>query len=420
MLNAKNSNKSESRKINLSKCCFEGGTSLNWNVFKPRLFAEMKSKQAFDYVAVTIPGAVDDQGNPIEKVPDFHRPCATGDEGAYVQAQLDSQIQAINDTLAANTEIINHSAQMNANAKGSAITQMQVKANDDITKINNSRGSVIKDLETSIALYEKRLDNFDQRKADAIKVFYTMLGTGPMSIAEPHLRNGNPRAAFVALDTHYNAGVGGQQAASTIMTQLQGFSVDLDVGSLSEHMNALKNLAVEWEGGGLNPPLPPAYLLLTFLVAVERYTSEYKDEVQFIRQNSLTWDAAMLKLQEREAALTVEKAASPKKKGNRKSDGSRDEIHSLLTKIVKKHLSKVRSATESASAAESHESPKKKVVPVCGKCKKRGHTTEQCWVDMICPQCNQKGHIPKFCPEITGKSFGSPKKPVKVSELLQK
>lgn len=426
MLSKLSSPVKDSRKVNLNKCCFEGGTSLNWNVFKPRLFAELKSKQAFDYVGVTAPGAIDEAGNPVERVPDFQRPCPAGEELNHVQAQLDSQINAVRETLVRNTDLINAipAAQLNAAGKAQEILKATVKANDEITKINNSRGSVSKDLESSIALFEKRLENFEQRKADAIKTFYAMLGTGPLSIAEGHLRNGCPRAAFVALDTHFNAGVGGQQAAALVMTQLQNFTVDLEQGSLAEHAIALQQLADEWRAGDLNQPLSETFLLLSFLAAVERSTDAFKNEILYIRQNNLTWEMAMLKLQEKEATLTVEKSlGANRKKGikGKLQDGSKNEIHSLLTKLVKKHVAKVRSGkTATGTVAAAAESPQKKSLPTCSKCGKRGHSAETCWSDLTCPQCKKKGHIPKFCPEITGKVLGSPKKPVNVSELLKK
>jgi hypothetical protein len=413
-------NNLSSPKVNLEKVIFSGGSSLSWNMAKPRILAALNTKQAIDFVDVSVPGALDANGDAVEKIPDFTRPCAIGTEAAFVQARLDSQIQAVLDNLAANTDLINGvpNAQLNAGAKLLKIMEAQAKANDKTTDIQNTRGAVVRELESSIAIWEKRNENFELRRAEAIHVFYNTLGAAPLSIAEPLLKERRPRAAFVALDRHYNAGVGGQQAAKVILSQVNGFAVDLGDGTLSEHMHALKFLAAEWEGGGINPPLGDTFLLEIFLDAVEKASHLYKDECKFIRQQNLTWDAAMLKLQEREATLTVAKGLSPNRKRNR-SDA--DDLRVLVSKAVKQQFSKLNrhpGATANVVETAAAVSPQKKTLPTCKKCKKKGHVTENCWRDLICPTCKEKGHIPKFCPITTGKPLGSPKKTVRVADML--
>jgi hypothetical protein len=411
-----------SPKVNLDKVIFSGGSSLNWNIAKPRILAALNTKQAIDFVDVSVPGALDENGDAVEKIPDFHRPCAVGAEEALIQSRLDSQILAILDNLAVNTELINGApnAQLNAGAKALKVMEAQVKANDETTRILNTRGAIARELESSITTFEKRRENFDLRRAEAIHVFYNTLGTAPLSIAEPFLKECRPRAAFVALDRHYNAGIGGQQAAKTIMAQVTGFSVDLDNGTLSEHMHALKFLAAEWEGGGINTPLGDTFLLEIFIGAVEKSLHQFKDECKFIRQQNLTWDAAMLKLQEREATLMVAKGLnSPSRKRNRPEA---DDLRALVSKLVKQQVKMTNRADGVAASvvqAAAVTSPQKKSLPKCGKCKKVGHTSENCWRDLICTSCNEKGHIPKFCPKVTGKPLGSPKKTVRVADMLK-
>ena len=415
-------NNLSSPKVNLEKVIFSGGSSLSWNMAKPRILAALNTKQAIDFVDITVPGALDANGNAVEKVPDFTRPCAVGAEAAFVQGRLDSLVQGILDNLAVNTGLINDvpNAQLNAGGKLLKIMEARVKANDKTTEIHNTRGGITRELEASIALYEKRQENFDLRRAEAIHVFYNTLGAAPLSIAEPLLKERRPRAAFVALDRHYNAGVGGQQAAKVILSQVSGFAVDLADGTLSEHMHALKFLAVEWEGGGINPPLGDTFLLEIFLDAVEKASHLYKDECKFIRQQNLTWDAAMLKLQEREAQLTVAKGIAPSRKRTR-AEG--DDLRALVSEAVN-HLFNKRNRQPgvAANVAETVAvaSPQTKSLPVCGKCKKKGHVRENCWRDLICPTCKEKGHIPKFCPVNTGKPLGSPKKTVRVADRLNK
>lgn len=367
-----------------------------------------------------IPGALNADGEPVETVLGYVRPCAVGEEEAWVQDHLDSQIAAVNRNAEANIAVIQGipANQLGAAQRNLEIAKITMNANDAVMKINNSRASAMKDLENSIVIFEKREEAFNQKVADAIKVFYSMLCTGPLAVAEPFLKTGRPRAAFHALNVYYNAGVGGQQVSSTIMTQLQKYHLDFNAGSLSEHMSAMKNLAVIWEGGGINPPLPEPFLMQCFLDALTRSTDLFKDEVNFIKQNNLPWEQAKLKLQERETVLVAERSTSKAKIKERKVD----DIHSLLTFLTKTAKSLKRSAGQSSStdvaAAASGESPQKRVLPHCAKCGKRGHAAETCWSDMQCPKC-KAGHIEKFCPEITGKPFGSPKKPVKVTSLLK-
>lgn len=403
------------------KVTFEGGTSLNWNLFKPRFFAELKAKQAFDFIDLAIPGAMSEDGTPIEMSLAFTRPCPKGEEVDHVQSLIDQQIGAVNATLQANTDLLNAlpAAQLSAAQKGLEVTKLQIKTNDEVVKITNSRSSLQKDLENSIIQFEKREETFNQHKADCIKTFYNMLGAGPLSVAEAYLRDGKPRAAYLALDTHYNAGVGGQEAASLIMTQMLNFPIDLSTASVSEHMTMMEHLAVEFEGGGINPPLPHHFLTHAFLTALNEATTLFEDEVLFIKQNSLPWETAKLKLQEKESKLLVNGGLSnaSRKQMNKSRNGSTDkEIHSLICREVRKVLKR-----PAESVAVAGENPTKKQVPVCTKCGKRGHSTEQCWSDIICTTCNKKGHIPKFCPEVTGKALAaSPKKLVKVSDLMSK
>ncbi len=418
MLNNKSAN---SRKAN-AKLMFEGGTSLEWNMFKPRLFAELRAKQAFEFIDLTIPGAIDADGLTVERIPDFGRPCPVGGEAAHVQAELDIQIQVVNNSTAASTALW-MGAVMPVAARNVEIAKIQVQANHDIARIENTRGSIVKTLDDSVARYEKRQENFDLRKAEAVNVFYSMLGSGPLAIAEGYLRDGRPRAAFRALDVHFSAGVGGQIAAATILSQIQNYTVDLSAGSMNEHMIDIQRLAHEYEGGGLNNALGVNFLLHIFLASLEKGTDQFKDEILFIRHNNLSWEAAALKLQEREANLTVEKRiGSSKGKSGKVQALDTEQLYSMLTKLVKRPRGK-RARSEkvaAATVAAAQEGPKKRALQTCSTCNKPGHTSDMCWSNMICPQCKQKGHILRRCPEMTGKSSYTSKKPFKVSELLPK
>lgn len=419
-----NSVKSDSsvKRVNLNKTCFDGGDPAAWYIFLPRFMAELNSKKALELVEYeNIPGALDEQGVPVETPMGFARPCPVGEEDARIQSLIDSQIEAVNANTEANIAVIENipANQMNAAARNLEFARIRMKANDEIMKINNSRPNLVKDLENSIALFEKREEAFNQKVADAVKVFYSMLCTGPLAVAEPFLKMGQPRAAFHALNVYYKAGVGGQQVSSTVMQQLQSYRVDPKEGSLSEHMANIKNLALVWEGGGINPPLNETFLMQCFLNSLSQHTDQYKDEVKYIMMNNLNWEAAKLKLQERESVLVAERSQPPKK---RFKEGRGDDIHSLLTFFNKVSKSLKRSGANPAEAlaAAAGGSPQKKAVPTCAKCGKRGHETIDCWMDKTCPKCSKKGHIEKFCPDVTGKPFGSPsKKPVKVTSLLK-
>lgn len=406
-------------RINLQKVCFSGGTSLTWSMHKPKFFAELKTKHAQEFVDLTLPGALAADGSPVELVLGTVRPCPVGEEEAHVQAIIDQQVASVNANLATNVALLNAipANQMNAGAKAVEITKLQIKTNDEIVKINNTRNSIMKDLEASILQFEKREETFQQRLADCIKTFYNMLGAGPLSIAEPHLRLARPRAAFHALDTHYNAGVGGQEAASNIMSQMQSFPIDLSSATLSEHISMMEALAIEYEGGGINHPLASSFIMHCFMQALGT-SPVFEDVVKFIKDHNLTWEAAKLKLQEKEANLLVQNGLAKAKKQHH--GGGRDgslskEIHSLICKEIRR-VAKRPLETETAAAAGA--SPQKKSVPTCTKCKKRGHSAEQCWSEIVCSTCGVKGHIPKFCPTVTGKPLGaSPKKLIKVRTL---
>lgn len=427
---SKNTAKSDSsvKRINVQKSCFDGGDAVTFYIWIPRFLAELNSKKALDLVAYEgIPGALDADGAPVETPMGFARPCPVGEEEAYVQAQIDSQIAAVNATVEANIAVIQGipANQMNAAARNLETARITMKANDEIMKINNSRSSINKDLENSIALFEKREEAFNQKVADAVKVFYSMLCSGPLAVVEPFLKEGRPRAAFHALNVYYKAGIGGQQISSLVMTKLQNYRVDLKEGSLSEHMSAIKNLAHVWEGGGINQPLDETFLMNGFLESLGNHSDQFKDEVKHIRMNNLTWEQAKLKLQERESILVAERSSSKKQ---HPKEVKMDNIHSLLTSALTKVVKSLKRPRETAAAAASEVaaasggSPQKKTQPTCTKCGKRGHEAGSCWSDMTCPKCRAKGHIEKFCPVITGKPFGSPAKanPFKVTSLLPK
>lgn len=383
--------------VDLKTHVFVGGTSLNWSLFYARLKAALNAKQAGEFINLS--GAVAADGTVSELSFGLERPCAVGQEDAYVQDLINQQIETINAALLSNITMYD-GLQMNAGAKAVKIVELRAKANNDNAKIQNDRRVIRHDLGTSIARFEEQEKEFLQRRADCVKIFYQMLGAGPLSIAEPFLSVGRPRAAFAALNSHYSAGVGGQQAASAIMKQMQNFPIDLSMATLSEHMALMERLNAEFEGGGINRSLPPAFIMHNFLEALSRATDLFNDEILFITQNNTTWEAAKLKLKERESHLLakgIDLTEPPGTADQFDGDGLPRHLYDLVSDEVRSTLKR---------RGESSGNRKKKLLPTCAECGKRGHDTEHCWSQVTCPVCGDIGHITKYCPLVKGKPFG--------------
>ncbi len=398
--------------VNLQKHVFNGGTSLDWNLFVARLKASLNSKDCVEFIDIS--GAV--EGVVVEYLPGNPRPCPIGEEDAYVQAQVNQKRAVVSAARATNEGLLNDLynglpvTPANTRERQLKTAEVQMKANNDLAAIENQRDAIRRDLDTANHRSDEKDKEFRQRLADCIKIFYAMLGHGPLAVAEPYLRANRTRAAFYALNSHYSAGIGGQQAASMVMHQMQNFPMDLQARTLTENMALMERLNAEFIAGGLNAPLPPAFMLHNFLEALKKATDLYKDEILFIKQGNKSWEEAKLSLQERENHLTVQGISSPTRKPrNEREFGSPREFQAMIAKAVNDALMK-RNGDETAAAAASP-AKKPRALVTCDVCGKQGHSGENCWTKATCPLCKTVGHIAKYCPTVTGKPFtSSPKK----------
>lgn len=397
----KNSNRSTNAKSSSNSRNNNGkfnlGTPLEFNVYKQKFLALLESLTCRELV----------EGEGPETVFSVPRPCAEGQEAAFVQANQDAQKAKIIAAYKLNYKAVIDSG-IPVSEKKKKVLELKLNKTNKLTDLENSQVVAMQSLNTQISNWEKQRETFLKKKGACIQAFHESFGPAPIATCAKYLKKGEVRAAWNCLVNSYNAGVGGQQNVANIMKMLNNFNFSA-YSCVSEAVEAIRSLAEQVSEGGATCLIPDKLLLEMFLGGVERSNNNsFNDIISDIRKESFSFDEAMQLFYERESTLLIKKQSETAGKGESSSNGSsvsynEQELYSMLCHLADgkfgKKLAKKMTSFGKKPVVKSAEKSNKHGALICSVCQKPGHSGERCWSKKVCNICKEIGHIEKYCPK---------------------
>ncbi len=368
---------------------FNGGTGLEFNVFVPKFMAYMESLCCKELI----------EGEGPENYFSAPRPCPEGEEEFFVQNNVENQKAAITAACKLNVMIVRRST-MSLAEKEKKNVDLKVNMRNELTRVVNSQVNATQSLNAQIANWEKQREVFLKKKGACIQAFYECFGSAPLATCAKFLKKGEVRAAWNCLLESYNSGVGGQQNIANIMKMLNNFNF-AGYGSISEGVEAIRDLSDQFSKGGNSHGIPDELLLEMFLGGIEKSGNHsFDDIISDIRKESPTFEKAMQLFYERESTMLVKKQSDASFKNDSKSETpSSEDLYSMICMLANGKFKKFgkKSGKEVAKSAADPKTGKQSVL-MCTACNKQGHTADRCWSKQTCNTCKQIGHIARFCP----------------------
>lgn len=346
------------------------------------------------------------------------RPCAVGEEETFVDEQLNTQMERLRKTFKKNCLLLDDNAKVSLAKKASVKMNLEMELNKEIDRIANTRDRVLKDLETSIVIFEKKERVFQVGQAAAVNLLFENLGPNCLDCIKAELVEVKPLAAWKKLEARFDSGKGGSANTSNILDEMRNFVIEKKNGSIIAGIHYLKSLASEYNAAG-SAPLDKNLVFTFLLDAIERGgMEEFKELVHDAKKPGAT---ITLEVLEEYVAIIESREAyqQPKdKKDSSKSSTfqnalknleSAEQLMSLLAKVTHAKRKKGKTSTPAPFAL---------TVSVCTVCNRKGHTKDTCWKNHTCTICKKKGHHERVCRQRP--DTNSDKKKFNVSDFTNK
>ena len=349
------------------KAYFNGGSSLDWIKFKPRMENMFTENECWHYVQ---------PNDPVEPIVENTFDDVEPTYAVMVNNEIATQVVRVN--AAFDVMIARVNAEMAIPAGGimgnisiehgrQELLRIENQRSVKLLEIENSESSFRDKYQTAVKDWRNHKEQHRKTVGKCIAVFGTYLGDSAKAIIKQLLKENRFREAWHSLERHYRLGLGGNQNVQEVINRINSNAYDPS-DSMMQHIQYLTDLIAEMDsvtGTVTNPGL----VLEWILSSIEKSaTTVYAKDIDDIRRNNKTLEEAQQLFQKTESHLTMSHSHSS-------SSSSPQAVASLQQEIAEESVSFVQ-----------------RKPMLCQLCKRPGHVQKQCWLGMTCETCGQKGH----------------------------
>ena len=359
------------------KAYFNGGSSLDWMKFKPKMEAAFVENECYHYVELppvtsSASGAVAAAGIPENRFTD-----AEPVEADMVAGELTRQLSRTEVTfntmlgkvsdLVASGAITNEAGQLES-------MKIQNMREIELLKIMNSENQLRDKFQAATKDWRNQKEQHTKTVGKCMAVFNSCLGESARSVIKEHLKANNFRAAWNALDRHYHLGIGGQQNVAEVVNQLTNIVYNCS-DPLQQHIQYMTDLVAEMNLV-TKAPENPNLTLEWILQSVEKSSCrDFDKDIEDIRRTEKPLTAAVLLFQKTESRIRV-----------------KNEQHLSSRQVTFDDKKEVKESANVAQQQQQNGGGK-----TCHVCKRVGHLQKDCWKTKTCGVCGKKGHPTDRC-----------------------
>ena len=132
------------------------------------------------------------------------RPCELGQEERFVDNRIKVKLIRARKAFHRNVKLVMRNPLLDENNKAVEVLNLTLKHNKEKCKIKNSKWKLMKGMETSIVVFEKKERQFKFNRATAINLLFDNLGTNCLSSIMELLRDQKPWTALKKLSDRFN------------------------------------------------------------------------------------------------------------------------------------------------------------------------------------------------------------------------